>query len=253
MIRAMEQPPKTHQQAVQEEFSRTAEAFADRQRRRYRILDPVAFSRVEPGQRVLEVAAGAGTFLAAFHPIASLTVALDLTRAMLEVARRDHPWIGCVIGDGARLPFADASFDVVACASAVHHFPDPLPILTEMARVSRGRVMIVDQFATEAPGEAEAMTELERLRDPSHAWSRPVSEQRRLFEAAGLRVVDERRDEHDERVSSWTNPREFPPHRIAAVRGFIADRGGETGMDLRPDGDDWIFRRRMVELLGEPR
>ncbi|HEX4214392.1 MAG TPA: methyltransferase domain-containing protein [Candidatus Dormibacteraeota bacterium] len=248
----MEQPSKTHQQAIQEEFSRTAEAFADRQRRRYAVLDPVVFSRLEPGQRVLEVAAGAGTFLAAFDPAASLAVALDLTRAMLDVARRDHPRISCVLGDGAGLPFASGSFDLVACASAVHHFPDPLPILAEMARASRGRVMIVDQFASEDPQEAAAMTELERLRDPSHAVSRPVSEQRRLLEAAGLSVVDERRVEHDERVSSWTNSREFPADRIAAVRRFIADRGCDTGMDLRPDGEDWVFRRRMVELLGEP-
>jgi ubiquinone/menaquinone biosynthesis C-methylase UbiE len=249
----MDHPTKTHQQAIQEEFSRTAEAFADRQRRRYQVLDPVGFARLEPGQRVLEVAAGAGTFLAAFHPAASLAVALDLTRAMLEVARRDHPWIGCVLGDGARLPFASGSFDLVACASAVHHFPDPVPILAEMARASRGRVMIVDQFATEDPDEAAAMTELERLRDPSHAVSRPVSEQRRLLETAGLTVVDERRDEHDELVSSWTSSREFPPDRIAAVLGFIAERGPATGMDLRPHGEDWVFRRRMVELLAEPR
>ena len=158
-----------------------------------------------------------------------------------------------MIGDGSRLPFASGSFDLVACASAVHHFPEPLPILAEMARVSRGRVMIVDQFATEDPDQAAAMTELERLRDPSHALSRPVSEQRRLMEAAGLSIIDERRDEHDERVSSWTNSREFPPDRINAVHRFIAERGSATGMNLRPDGEDWIFRRRMVELLGEPR
>src|SRR5205823_6657358 len=42
------------------------------------------------------------------------------------------------------LPFADASFDVVACRIAAHHFSDVLAAVREMARVSKGRVVICD-------------------------------------------------------------------------------------------------------------
>ena len=41
-------------------------------------------------------------------------------------------------GDAKRLPFADASFGAVVSNSLVHHLPDPLAALAEMARVVRG-------------------------------------------------------------------------------------------------------------------
>ncbi len=49
-------------------------------------------------------------------------------------------------GDATALPFVDASFDLVFCRTAVHHFPDPAVVVAEMARVCRpgGRVAIAD-------------------------------------------------------------------------------------------------------------
>ncbi len=44
-------------------------------------------------------------------------------------------------------------------------------------------------------------------------------------------------------------PGEFPEERIRRVRNFIVNRGGETGMGWRPDGDDWVYTRRRIMLL----
>ena len=129
--------------------------------------------------------------------------------------------------------------------------PDPGAVLSEMARATRYRVLLVDQAASESMAEAEVQNELERLRDPSHATSRSPSDQRRLLEGAGLKVVAERVVEHDETVSAWTSPREFPPDRIEAVRQFLSRYASDTGMRFRPLGDDWVFRRRTVLLLAE--
>jgi len=45
-----------------------------------------------------------------------------------------------------RLPFDDASFDLVTCNSTLHHLADPLGLLNEMARVARpgGAVLLRD-------------------------------------------------------------------------------------------------------------
>lgn len=47
-------------------------------------------------------------------------------------------------GDGHRLPFADASIDVVCAFAVLHHVPQPERLLAEMFRVARRAVFISD-------------------------------------------------------------------------------------------------------------
>lgn len=55
--------------------------------------------------------------------------------------------------DARDVPFADASFDIVLCSLALHHFspPDAVRVLTEMDRVSRIG-FIVNDLARSRPG-----------------------------------------------------------------------------------------------------
>jgi SAM-dependent methyltransferase len=81
------------------------------------------------------------------------------------------------------LPFADASFDVVACRIAAHHFSDVNAAIREMARVARDKVVIEDNVFFD-----ESSEEAERLRDPSHVRCYSQPEWEVMLEAAGLRV-----------------------------------------------------------------
>jgi SAM-dependent methyltransferase len=53
---------------------------------------------------------------------------------------------GSLCGDARRLPFADASVDVVTCSQLLHHFDDDqIPVvLRELDRVARGWVIVAD-------------------------------------------------------------------------------------------------------------
>ena len=53
---------------------------------------------------------------------------------------------GSLCGDARRLPFADASVDVVTCSQLLHHFDDDeIPaVLRELDRVARGWVIVSD-------------------------------------------------------------------------------------------------------------
>ncbi len=241
-----------HDDVVRTEFDRAARHFVERTKGRFDHMDVVAFSRATGGETVVEVGAGTANFLELFRDVAARLVAVDLTPAMLEQARR-HPGLHLVAGDGRRLPLRSGSIDLVTSAQALHHIHDPVAVVKEMRRVARpgGHVLLVDQVATEKFEEAVMMTELELARDPSHAVSRPPSAYRIMARAAGLEILDEEVAESEQRLSAWMWPGEFPEERIAAVSDLIEKIGPETGMGFERDGDDWVFVRRRLMLLAE--
>lgn len=72
------------------------------------------------------------------------TVGADITPglAAASAAKVD----AAVCADALRLPFPDASFDIVTCSQLLHHFPDTTgtALLREMDRVARVRVVVSD-------------------------------------------------------------------------------------------------------------
>jgi hypothetical protein len=114
-----------------------------------------------------------------------------------------------------------------------------------------GRVLIVDQIGSESLERIAFMNELELLRDPSHAMTRPPSAFRIMVQAAGLKIVKEQLWAGTQRLSKWMWPGEFPEERIDAVRSYIERLGTATDMGFEPDGDDWTFTRRRIMILAE--
>jgi ubiquinone/menaquinone biosynthesis C-methylase UbiE len=129
-----------------------------------------------PGVTVLDVATGGGHVARRLREAGAQVVTVDAAPGMEPdvIAPADH------------LPFADASFDAVACRIAAHHFPDVLAAVREMARVARDRVVICDNTFT-----SESAEEADRLRDPSHVRNYGVAEWHSFFELAGLEVAEE--------------------------------------------------------------
>jgi SAM-dependent methyltransferase len=203
---------------------------------------------------VIEVGAGTGNFLSLFAVIAGRLVACDLTPGMLRVARERNPGMLLAGGDGARLPFADGSFDLVTSAHAMHHIPKPVPVLREMRRIANkdGRVLVVDLAAPDDPTEAARADEVMTIRDPSHATSLTVGALHDAITDAGLTITDHRVVDRRGLVSNWMWPGEFPEDRIAAVNDYVRRHWNDIGMDLQPDGDDFTYRDRRMMFLAVP-
>ena len=101
----------------------------------------VEASGIGPGMRVLDVAAGTGNAsLPAAERGASVT-ASDLTPELLEAGRGRAQAAGLelewVVGDAERLPFEDASFEVVISAIGVMFAPHHKDAADELVRVCR--------------------------------------------------------------------------------------------------------------------
>jgi SAM-dependent methyltransferase len=70
----------------------------------------------------------------------------DLSLQGVDVLLRGRPAIPVVPYDGQQIPFDDACFDVVLLIDVLHHTRDPLAVLREAGRVTRGALVIKDHL-----------------------------------------------------------------------------------------------------------
>jgi SAM-dependent methyltransferase len=170
-----------------------------------------------PGVDVLDVATGGGHVARRLRELGANVVTVDPAPGM----QAD------VIAPAEHLPFADSSFDAVACRVAAHHFSDVLASVKEMARVAKHRVVLCDNtFVSEASDEAD------RLRDPSHVRNYGVDEWKSFFELAGLEIAEERFMERPLEVEPWLARTETPSADAAQVRELLGDRIVDGWMKL---------------------
>jgi len=103
----------------------------------------------QPGQLILDLAAGTGTSSEPFDRAGATVVPTDLSLGMLQVGKRRRPALGFVAGDALRLPYADAVFDAVTLSFGLRNVEDTDGALRELHRVTRpGGTLVVCEFST---------------------------------------------------------------------------------------------------------
>jgi demethylmenaquinone methyltransferase/2-methoxy-6-polyprenyl-1,4-benzoquinol methylase len=104
--------------------------------------------RAEPGERVLDLAAGTGTSSLPFRDAGADVVPCDFSLGMLTVGRRRQPALAFTAGDALALPFADETFDAVTISFGLRNVHDPAAGLAELLRVTRpGGRLVVCEFS----------------------------------------------------------------------------------------------------------
>ncbi|WP_027140167.1 MULTISPECIES: demethylmenaquinone methyltransferase [Pseudofrankia] len=111
--------------------------------------------RLEPGQRVLDLAAGTATSSRAFAAAGTDVIACDFSVGMLRAGQarltRRPPASGTVrlvAGDGLALPFPDEAFDRVTISFGLRNVADVPTCLAELRRVTRpGGRLVVCEFS----------------------------------------------------------------------------------------------------------
>ena len=109
----------------------------------------VAACAAEPGQRVLDIAAGTGTSSEPFADSGVDVVPADFSLGMLRVGHRRRSDLPFTAADALHLPFADAVFDVVTMSFGLRNVSDPDAALREFLRVTKpGGRLVVCEFST---------------------------------------------------------------------------------------------------------
>jgi SAM-dependent methyltransferase len=194
---------------VTELWSKRAAAYRESEAHRQgRDLELFA-AWVPAGASVLDVASGGGHVARRLLEAGADVVTCDPAPGM----RAD------VICRAEDLPFADASFDVVTCRVAAHHFEDVRAAVGELARVSRAYVLIADNLFLGDAGE-----EADRLRDPTHVRNLSEDEWRAVFDEAGLELEVFEREEKRIELEPWLARAGCEGEEAARVRELLADR-----------------------------
>lgn len=106
-----------------------------RARRRAQLI--VQYGGIGRGTSVLEIGCGTGIFSRYFAETGAAVTSMDISPDLIAQAEKETTApVTYLIGDAERLPFPEASFDVVAGSSILHHL-DPDIALKEIHRVLR--------------------------------------------------------------------------------------------------------------------
>ncbi|WP_431842746.1 demethylmenaquinone methyltransferase [Calidifontibacter indicus] len=103
----------------------------------------------QPGEVILDIAAGTGTSSEPFEAAGAKVVPGDFSLGMLKVGKKRRRDLGFTAADAMRLPFGDNTFDAVTMSFGLRNVEDPVKALAEFHRVTKpgGRVVICE-FST---------------------------------------------------------------------------------------------------------
>lgn len=175
----------------------------------------------------LDLGCGAGHLSFALAPALSKVVAADASPGMLEVVekaakQRELGHIETVQTMVESLPFADASFDVVATRYSAHHWGDVPAALSEARRVLKpgGLLLVIDVLGYENPLVDTHFQTIELLRDTSHVRDYAETEWQRMLAAAGFEIQDRQAWPVRLEFSSWVERMRTPELNVQAIRAL---------------------------------
>jgi ubiquinone/menaquinone biosynthesis C-methylase UbiE len=233
---------RKHQETVQKQFAKTAEAFS-----RFAVRDTpevleekVAFMRAQPTDWTLDMACGPGALVLALAPRVKFARGIDLTAEMLRQARafqneRNISNAAFDRGEAEQLPYPDSSFDLVTCQCSFHHMPKPELALKEMVRVLKpeGRIALIDTLGPESDPKFELHNRIESVRDPSHTLSLRLTTYLEMIEKNGLEVIRQSLKRRERSFNQWMlraglepKQKRYQEARRLLEESMTGDRGG---------------------------
>jgi ubiquinone/menaquinone biosynthesis C-methylase UbiE len=239
-------------------FSVDGETYADAEGLAWMLKD----LPVSRDAEALDIATGTGEFARALAPHIAKVIGLDATDAMLEQGKKFISQAGVENvsfqkGIVQELPFEDERFDIVSSRYAFHHFADPKPVISEMARVCKtgGHVIIVDIVVPD-PSTAAEYQYYEWLCDPSHTRCLESQEFQTYFRLFGLEVVSARTRPLAEELLEWMDfsltEKERREEILGAVRAELSG-GPKTGLSPREEDSVLFFQQVDSSIVGRKR
>ena len=218
--------------------------------------------------RVLDLGMRGGHVSYRAAPHVAEVVACDVTASMLDAvaataAERGLSNIACARPRRKKLPFPDASFDVVLCRFTAHHWEDMEAGLREARRVLKpaAGAVFIDVVAPADRVLDTYLQAIELLRDASHVRNYSIAEWVSALSRSGSTYREHHCPQAADGVSGLDRPH---PHLVGPCRRdpVFAGRGAShragafrdrRGRQLRSRGGDHRHAGRVGDHRGEPR
>lgn len=101
--------------------------------------------QIPRGSRILDLGGGWGFYAEPLKKRGHESLVLDVVNPGYQKAP-------VMLYDGFRIPFPDQSFDVTILMTMLHHVPDPQALFKEVQRVTRHKVVVVEDLYHHAAG-----------------------------------------------------------------------------------------------------
>jgi SAM-dependent methyltransferase len=181
--------------------------------------DLITAAAIQPGEQVLDVAAGSGNASLPAAAAGGHVVATDLTPELVEIGRERSTEQGLDItwreADAEHSPFDEGEFDVVLSCVGVMFAPFHQPVADELVRVTRpgGRIALINWTPSGFIGQLFAAMKPYAAAPPAGASPGPLwgdeTHVRTLFGDSITSLHAERRTLPVDRFASATEFREF--------------------------------------------
>jgi ubiquinone/menaquinone biosynthesis C-methylase UbiE len=214
----------------------------------------VTLTQPQPHWHVLDIATGGGHVAYAFAPHVARVWATDITEEMLtqvrgEAQKRGLGNIRTAYARAEMLPFEDASFDLVTCRIAPHHFDSIPEFLAETARVLKpqGTFALVENVVP--PGNVgDYVNAFERFRDPSHLRAWTVDEWRAALAQTGFALGHVEELSKRMVLATWAGRHDATMQAFLRAMLIEATPGVATFFDVQ-DADNDKMSFRLAEAL----
>jgi ubiquinone/menaquinone biosynthesis C-methylase UbiE len=240
---------------VQEQFGKTAASYLTSapHAKGASLERLVALTSPQKTWRALDVATGGGHVAYTFAPHVERMWATDITQEMLDMVRAEAQKRGLAnirtaYAKAEALPFEDASFDLVTCRIAPHHFESIPAFLGEVHRVLKpdGVLAVVDNVVP-AGSVGDYVNAFERFRDPSHLRAWTMDEWRAALTKAGLKITHEEQMYKQMEFKSWAARHDANMQNF--LRSMLAQVTPEVKAVLEPTGSGADLSFRLCEGL----
>ena len=222
---------------------------------------------------VLDVAAGNGNATLAAARRGARVTSTDYGSTLLERgaerARAEGLQVKFQVADAEALPFPDASFELVTCRIAPHHFPDVPTFVAEARRVlvPGGTLAVVDNISPDqvsTPGFSSAdlrdasltYNAFEKIRDPSHGRCLGMAEWGEVIEDAGLEPVHVERLSKAMQFQPWAERMGADATTIERLRAMLDNASPALAAFLKPhlvDGALWFTLDEAILIARKPK
>ncbi|MFK4873618.1 class I SAM-dependent methyltransferase [Novosphingobium sp. ZW T3_23] len=237
---------KTRHQLVDGQFGSNASAYVtSKVHAEGTDLDRIAIRANEAQPRhALDLGAGGGHVSYAMARHASQVTACDLAPRMLAViaAEAERRALANIVTQAAAaeaLPFADDTFDFLACRFSTHHWRSAEAGLREARRVLTpgAPALFMDVIAPADPAADTHLQAVELLRDLSHVRDYSTAQWQEMLSSAGFSIVSTTPGRLRMDFADWTARMRTPPERIAAIRALQGAAGSEISSHFAIEAD----------------